>query len=370
MSDMHDVPKENLRPDLRCQVCGSSALHFNPSKNALECQHCGAVQDLDTTPDVAAIEELDFEAALQNTGKTTTERKQLAVVKCPSCYAQVSLPENLTSDECPFCGTVLVIQQGSLCEVIQPKSLLPFAVDRNKAQDLYKVWLSKLWFAPNDLVKRAQISEKLKGMYIPYWTYDSQTYTTYQGQRGDNYTVTETYKDADGNTQTRQVTKVRWTNVSGSVNHFFDDVCVAATNTLPRTYMNDLEPWDTKNLVVFDERFLSGFQTETYQVELKEGFEHAKKQMDTVIRSMIRRQIGGDQQRIDSLQTKHSQITFKHVLMPLWISAYRYNEKPYRFLINGRTGKVRGERPYSIFKIAMAVIAALIALGLLIYFTQ
>jgi ribosomal protein S27E len=358
------MSRSPLRPDLRCQVCGSTALQFNPAKNALECQHCGNLQEIETSRQ--DVVELDFEQALLQ--RADIPKKEVAVVKCPSCYAQVTMPQNLTSDECPFCGTVLVVQNGTLCEIISPKSLLPFKIDKKNAQDLYKNWLKSLWFAPNDLTKRASLSEKLKGMYVPYWTYDSQTHSRYTGQRGDNYTVSETYQDENGNTQTRQVTKTRWTSVSGSVDYDFDDICVAATHTLPRRYVDALEPWDTKSLVDFDERFLAGFQTETYQIGLKEGFELAKNQMQALISERVKAQIGGDLQRIETLETQYENTTFKHVLMPIWISAYRYQEKPFRFLVNARTGEVQGERPYSWIKICSAILAVLTAIGAIYYF--
>lgn len=139
---------------------------------------------------------------------------------------------------------------------------------------------------------------------------------------------------------------------------------VPASNSLPRNYINMLEPWDLQNLSAFDERFLSGFQTEAYQVGLKDGFELAQDRMASHIRLLIKRDIGGDHQRIRRMKTDYSDITFKHILLPLWISAYHYKDKIYRFLINARTGEVRGERPYSTIKIAFAVILGIIIIVL------
>ena len=73
--------------------------------------------------------------------------------------------------------------------------------------------------------------------------------------------------------------------------------------------------------------------------------------MDNYITQLIKKDIGGDEQRIYSVNTKYNDITFKHVLLPIWISAYRFKNKVYRFLINGRTGEVQGERPWSVWKI-------------------
>jgi hypothetical protein len=210
-------------------------------------------------------------------------------------------------------------------------------------------------------------------MYIPYWTYDCKTYSRYTGERGDNYTVNETYTTTENGqqvTRTRQVTKIRWRHTSGSVRNTFDDVLVIASHSLPRSHTQELEPWDIKSLVPFNEKYLSGFRTETYQLDVRAGFEEAKQLMDNTIRTTICRDIGGDHQRIHSVDTTYSNITFKHILLPIWLSAYRYNNKVYRFMVNGRTGEVQGERPYSWIKITLAILAFILLVCLILLLTQ
>ena len=287
---------------------------------------------------------------------------EVSVVKCDSCGASSTLKPNVTSDSCPFCSTPLVLRSGSTCSIIKPKYLLPFAIDRKKAFDEFKTWLKKLWWAPNDLKKFAE-NDKLNGMYIPYWTYDSSTTSHYSGMRGDHYYVTVSYTDSNGRSSTRQEQRTRWTPVSGTVFEAFDDVLVAASHSLPHEYVNALEPWDLSNLANFNEQFLSGFRSEQYQLDVKEGFEKAKGRMDEAIRVSCRRDIGGDVQQILSLNTNHSNVTFKHILLPIWLSAYKYKSKIYRFMINGRTGEVQGERPYSFWKIFFAIVTTLAVIG-------
>jgi hypothetical protein len=206
-------------------------------------------------------------------------------------------------------------------------------------------------------------------MYIPYWTYDSKTTSHYSGERGDDYTVSETYrtKDSQGRTvtRTRQVVKTRWSPASGVVWNTFDDVLVLGSTTLPRGKTEGLEPWDLENLTSYRDEYVSGFGAEVYQVDLDAGFNRAKEIMDSTIRSSICADIGGDHQRIHSVKTRHDNITFKHILLPIWISVYRYRNKVYRFVINGRTGEVQGERPWSkvkVFLFALTVIAVAVAL--------
>ena len=127
--------------------------------------------------------------------------------------------------------------------------------------------------------------------------------------------------------------------------------------------VSKLEPWDLKNLIPFDKSYLSGFVSEKYQVDLEEGFEIAKSATNQEIRSLVRRNIGGDRQRIISLNTNYKDISFKHLLLPVYVSAFRYKNKLYRFLVNGRTGEVQGERPYSWIKISLTILIGLILLG-------
>ena len=217
-----------------------------------------------------------------------------------------------------------------------------------------------MWFAPNDLKKRAQeTADKLVGVYLPFWTYDSDTTTAYTGERGTYYYVTETYTNSKGETETREVQRITWAFVSGTINNNFNDVLVCASPSLPEKLSTELEPWDMKELIAFDERFLSGFKTESYRIDLRTGFETAKSYMHNTIEGSVKKDIGGDEQRITMLNTSYNDITFKHILLPVWISAYLYNDKIYHFMINARTGEVQGERPYSAVKIALAIIALL-----------
>jgi hypothetical protein len=230
-----------------------------------------------------------------------------------------------------------------------------------------------LLFAPNDLKNLATLSERLKGIYMPYWTYDANTTCQYVGQRGVYYYTTETYSvmvNGKSQMRTRQVRHTAWSFKSGTVKNVFDDVCVLASKSLPDDITRNLEPWDVKNFASFNEGYLSGFQTECYQIEVQQGFEIAKNVMDQQVRSTVCSDIGGDEQRINQVNTDYSSVTFKHVLLPIWISAYRYKDKPYRFIINGRTGKLQGQRPYSAMKIVFAILFVLATIFTIYMFAQ
>ncbi len=344
-----------------CKQCGAM-LQFEPGTRALKCQYCGTLNEIAASE--AAIEELDYARQLLEL-QTTQPKLDAAVIHCDGCGSESTLPDGQASGACPFCGRA-VVATSITRTVIKPRSLLPFAIRSDRAKASFNQWLGGLWFAPSQLKKHADAGG-LKGVYLPAWTYDCNTQSDYAGQRGEHYYETQSFNTiVNGKSvrQTRQVRKTRWYSAAGQVANHFDDVLVLADRSLPDDLRNKLSGWDLPQLVPYQDDFLSGFIAETYQVQLNEGFEIARQIMEQTIRATVRSDIGGDEQRIHSLQTRHYDITFKHVLLPVWISAYRFKGQTYRFVINGRTGSVFGQRPWSAWKIA--VLVTVILVGILI----
>ena len=234
---------------------------------------------------------------------------------------------------------------------IKPKGVLPFALSEEEARKAMSDWLGRLWFAPNGLQQYARKGRKLSGIYVPYWTFDAATRSAYSGERGTVY--------YEGRGEKRRM-RVRWRRVSGRVARAFDDVLVLASQSLPKRFTDALQPWDLAALEPYQPQYLAGFRAEGYQIELKDAFGEARTHMDAVIRRDVRFDIGGDQQRIHQVRTEVSDVTFKHVLLPVWMAAYKFRGESYRFVVNGRTGRVQGERPWSAWKIAVAVVLGLL----------
>jgi len=360
-----DADKKSGPSTFPCTGCGGD-LVYKPGAAKMECPYCGA--EVDCPEPTGEVLELDFEnqlAALESAADTTV----VAEVNCDACGAQNQLEANQTSGECAFCGTQFV-QQPQTANVLRPQAVLPFAVTRDEGLGHFREWINGLWFAPNKLKEFARDVQKLKGLYIPHWTYDSSTTTDYMGQRGEAYYVTVSYTDSKGNSQTRQERRIRWYPAAGRVWVTFDDILVPASDTLPRQYVDELEPWDLPALTPYDDAYLSGFQSESYTTDLRAGFNIAKNKMAPEIDEKIRWDIGGDEQRIHSKTTYYSDITFKYILLPVWISAYRFKDKTFQFLINARTGEVQGERPWSWVKITLAVLLVIAIVGTIVYFAD
>lgn len=349
-----------------CTQCGGE-LTFAPGTSEIACPYCGHRNTIDTAA-APAIEEFDFLEQVARLGDTI-ERHEVLTVSCAACGATTRLGPNVTAGRCAFCGTP-VVATSKVRKEIKPGALLPFAIDQGKAVAMFRGWVGSRWLAPNDLKRFADDMSGIAGMYVPYWTYDAKADSNYSGQRGDYYWATESYTAmVNGRPQvrTRPVRRIRWTPVSGRVHNVFNDLLILASRTLPRSYTEALEPWDLVDLKPYADEYLSGFSAESYQIELEEGFELAKDAMKPAIYATINADIGGDAQRIDSLQSSFTGIRFRHILLPIWISSYRYRGKVYRFMVNGRTGEVQGERPWSMAKIGALSLSIAVLLAVLIF---
>ena len=335
----------------------------------MTCPYCGHKQPVPESADT--VEEQQFWMYLRIRPEQMDKLAANALeVQCQSCGAKSIFTPPEVAGRCEFCGVQIVAQPKSADPILTPSGLLPFRITQPQASGELKQWLSSRWFAPNGLKHFAQ-PEAIHGVYLPFWTYDTCTTTDYTGQRGEHYYTTETYYETDsrGNQvqRTRQVRHTRWYPASGNVRGAFDDILIPATLSLSQERLAELEPWDLDELKPYEPAFLSGFKAQRYQVDLAQGFERAKEIIAPTIESDIRSDIGGDEQTIESLSTEYYETTFKHLLLPVYAGAYRYNGKLFQILVNGRTGEIQGDRPYSFWKIALLVVSILILILILVF---
>ncbi|MFM7446448.1 MAG: primosomal protein N' (replication factor Y) - superfamily II helicase [Tabrizicola sp.] len=352
-----------------CAQCGAQ-LRYAPGQTSLTCEHCGHVQAI--TPEAPrararALQELDLARGLRD-DLSSGDMVEVRTTSCPSCGAKVEVSGATHATECPFCATPVVLDTGTERH-IKPQALVPFVLTEAEARAAMIRWMGSLWFAPGTLLEYARKGRALTGIYVPFWTFDADTDSRYSGERGEYYYETRTVSvRVNGRMEQRQerVRHTRWYPASGRVSRDFDDVLVMASRSLPPRLGNELTPWDLGALTGYTPEFLTGFQAEGYTVALADGWSEAQDRMSNVIREDVRRDIGGDEQRIHDVDTDWSDETFKHILLPVWMAAYKYNGKSYRFLVNGQTGEVQGERPWSVWKIAFAVLlVAALAFGAL-----
>lgn len=336
---------------------------FDPETGSLKCPYCGATQAVPAAPDTAAVDEKPIEEALQASARLARISDKALEVSCAGCGATVQFEPPQVAGVCSFCAAKIVAQPKAADPLISPQGVLPFALPQAQASSAVRDWLASRWFAPNDLQRLAR-PEGVDGVYLPFWTFDAETEADYLGARGDYYYVDERYTAYENGRpveRVRQVRHTRWTRASGRVANSFDDVLVPGTTAVPAERLLQLEPWPLAEVKPYEPGYLAGFKAQRYQVDLPQGFAQAKELMAPAIEQSIRRDIGGDEQRIERVSPRYSDVTFKHLLLPVWIGAFRYRDKVFQVTVNATTGEVQGERPYSVWKIALLVIGLVVA---------
>lgn len=347
----------------QCPGCGGN-MHFDPISAMLKCEYCDSIIDFDRLED--EIQEYDFRKVDEQEVAVGEWAGDSITIKCESCGAQTVITDATISKECAFCGSSNIVDKEDMTG-ISPESVLPFSITKKQADKILIKWLSKRWLAPNKL-KSHSIRGRFKGMYIPYWTYDSDTQYSFTAQAGDYYYVTESVRGADGAIRTNQVRKVRWRIVRGSAARYFDDIQVSASSKVDAKLLKRTEPYELSKLEPFQAQFLSGFLAERYSIDVKTGWINAEKYITNQLHEDVRRAVYADEVRNVVLNVYHNEIKYKHILVPLWIAGYTYASKKYQVMVNGENGRLAGRAPISPVKVTLLILGIVAVIAALYYF--
>lgn len=361
MDDFNDMNIVDTKEetDKKCPQCGG-VMDFNPATGNLKCPYCDyeeAIKVQEEAPQKA--EELDFFAAEhtdnQNWGINTK------TVLCNACGAESIYDALQTSAVCPFCGSNQVMDANDQ-NTMAPGGVVPFSISDEQASVSFKKWIKRRWFCPK-LAKNSAKPKRFKGIYLPYWTFDSDTFSSYQGEYG----ITHTHTDSEGETHS----ETDWFKTSGTYNEFINDELVLASRNHDISILRKLEPFDTENNKTYKPEYIAGFVAERYSLGLKDAWENAKKAIYRKLKSNITDEIkmenSADHVRSLIVTTEFHNITYKYLLLPIWLSNFKYKDKVYQFMVNGQTGKVAGKTPLSVPKIILTTLGVIAIIAILIY---
>ena len=345
--------------DRKCPQCGGT-MDFDPATGGLHCPFCDYTEEIKAGsagngPEKA--EELDF-ASAEQTGNCDwgTEQK---TVTCKNCGATSVYDALDVANVCPYCGSNQVMEAAAV-DTLAPGGVVPFKVTAKQAGEAFTKWLKKKWFCPGKAKKSAE-ADSFQGVYLPYWTFDSDTYTTYDAEYG---------KDRRVRRGKEETTVTDWYRTSGSYSEFIDDELVCGSDRHEKGILHSIEPFDTADNKAYKPEYLAGFVAERYSLGLKDAWEKAKEQirkkLQNGISSQIRSQHAADHVRNIRMNTRHSNITYKYLMLPIWLSSFEYNGKIYQFMVNGQSGKVGGKSPISVLRVLLAILLV-IAIIVLLY---
>lgn len=351
------IEQTKQETDKKCDMCGGT-MEFDPATGKLHCPFCGAYKDimLDAGQTVDELDILSAEHTENQNWGTATK-----TVICKSCGAESVYDELAVANVCPYCGSTQVMQESNK-DTLAPSGVVPFAVSREQAGALFLKWIKGKLFAPGKAKKSAK-ADSFQGVYLPYWTYDSQTFSSYTAQYGKDRRV----KRGDN-----WVTETDWYSCRGEYSEFFDDVLVAATGTKDKSILNSVAPFDCHRAVPYRPEFMAGFCAERYALGLKDGWSQAaaaiRNMLDDNISDEIKARYNADRVSSLNFNTNYSAVTYKYIMLPVWMSSFKYKEKIYNFMVNGQTGRVGGKSPVSAIRVILAVLIAAAVLALLFWF--
>ena len=362
-----NIPEAQSFP---CAACGAK-LTYDASTQSMTCGSCGRQEAVGgvgggSGGGVAMVRDIPIEQGMQMAARGLGA--QVTTIECKECGAKVNVGQGERTTECAFCGSKQVLAQGTNESAIRPESLLAFRIPKEDANKRFAAWLSGLWFRPSDLKKMASVQE-MGGVYVPFWAFNSQVQSRWNAERGHYYYEEERYTETvDGKSvqRTRQVQRTRWEPASGSRNDAYQDVLVCAGRGLPTELVATFSTFDTKQLTPYKPEYLAGWRAEAYAIELLPGWQTGQEKIATSQNGRCAGDVGGDTHQNLRVSNAFSSVSFKHLLLPIWIAAYRYNGKVFRFLVNGQTGEVVGKAPWSVWKIAALVVVILAIVGALI----
>jgi predicted RNA-binding Zn-ribbon protein involved in translation (DUF1610 family) len=359
------MAETNAQQKLSCPACGGEA-NWNAAKQKLVCPFCGTEAPAKQDPGGAIVEH-DLVAALRvitdDQRGWQTEKRQ---VRCQSCNAISVLEPTRQAQNCEFCGSAQLVPYEETKPAFRPECVLPFTVSEAGARDRIRAWYGKLWLAPSALKRRA-LTDTVRGIYLPYWTFDARVDAQWTAEAGHYYYTTETYTE-NGQTRTREVQHTRWEPAAGRLQHFFDDDLVCASVGVHAGLLRGIEPFPTQELKPYDAGFVAGWVVERYQIDLVAAAQSARDAMDAKVRALCAEQIPGDTYRSLEVRSDYSGQTFKHILAPVWLMSYTYGAKAFQCVQNGVTGAIDGEYPKSPWKIALLVLAIFIAVVIFMSF--
>lgn len=335
-----------------CPNCDGT-LEFVPDKQQLCCKYCGFEMPIDGK---IGDEEYDF---LNNNEEENTWNLESKVIHCDNCGANTVIDNSEISFSCPFCGSNSVAKTNELSG-IKPHRVVPFKISNDISIQNYSKWLKKKFFVPKN-VKKDIPSLKLRGVYLPVWTFDTNTISLYKGRLGKHYTTT-----VGSGKNRRTVTKTRYFYISGNQKVIFDDLIVSAGSNISQTELNQIAPFNTNDAYLYEKSYLVGFSAEHYTVKLNTGWENSKLIMKKQIETRILSRYSYDVVSYLNVNTTYSDIKYKYVLIPIWIGNYLYKNKTYRFISNGETGKSSGKYPISALRVTLVILTFVILVILLI----
>ena len=309
----------------KCSICGAIL-----DEEDLFCANCGT------------------EAPGGRSGADGRTLKATNNFTCDGCGASMSYDASAQNLRCPFCGSEKLHAQHD-AKVLAPEAICPFGTTRDQAQEALKRFMGGSFWRPGDLVQLSRLT-RLTQVYVPYWIFSATAHTHWTADTS----------------QVPAGARASWYPISGDHEQHYENILVGASGALTPAETHALCPFDLGQAVSPDQVDLANVVYEPFLVQRKYARPQAIAGFEQMELAACRELVPGSARNVHVAVLLEGLIG-RPVLLPIWIMAYQYRDRTYRFLVNGQSGRHTGEAPFSYAKLAAVIgisIAALLLLGL------
>jgi len=321
----------------KCPDCGADMI-FDSATGGLHCSSCGHEEKIEGY-------QKEYESYEPHFHNATFEDEDTRQYQCRNCGAVLFTEKRTSAAICSFCGSPMILGD-RLTGNYAPTKVIPFSISKEEAEKAFHKWCKKLRFSPKEFAEGSRIKE-ITGMYVPFWLYDLRG----QGEAHLHCTRTHIFNRGD-----EEVTETSHFDVYRQVDLTLKDVPADASEKMADNLMDSLEPFDYSAMKEFQTPYLAGFLSEKYSFTDKEMLprvtKRANEYMDEFIRSTVQ---GYDSVTFENRDYHIGQLSSEYALFPVWMVYYDYNDAEYTFAMNGQTGKLAGDPPRSVPKIATSI---------------
>jgi hypothetical protein len=195
-------------------------------------------------------------------------------------------------------------------------------------------------------------------VYLPFWSFPMLADSEWSARVGEHWQRTETYTTMQNGkmvTRTRTVTETEWWPLSGRHHRFYTGYLVSGSKGLPQSEALRIMPFNLPALKRYEPYYLAGWICEEYSVGQEPALQLCQQEYYAQERRNIQAFLPGDTSSNLDVDTRFRNISSDLCLLPVYILSYRYKDQLFRFLVNGQTGKVAGDKPLSWQRISVAV---------------
>lgn len=291
-------------------------------------------------------------------------------IECRSCGASLEIDEAQRTAICPFCASPSVVERPPTRDRPPPRFAIGFAISRAAGQEIVSRWARSGNLFRDTGLARGDIAE-MRGAYVPAWLYSALGEADWAARIGENYTETVTeqvYVNGQWETRTHTVTKTEWHDLSGRWTGYVSDVLVTASRGIANEELERLEPFDLRAMRRYTPALISGWAAEEPTLDRNASLDLARSEAAAAVRHSVGRFMPGDHHQGLDVRSRLSNESLDLVLVPVWIVAVRHrpDAPPLRVLVNGLSGALVGNKPLVWWKVALAIVLGILAVGLLV----